>query len=83
MNEKKKEGRKEEEEEDREDGEEKEERARRRRKRSRRALTAVAQWTECWPGKERVTGSIPPSGHMAGLCSDQIPVGGAREATTH
>ena len=30
------------------------------------ALAGVAQWTECWPANQRVTGSIPSQGTCLG-----------------
>ena len=39
------------------------------------ALTGVAQWIECWPVNQMVTGSIPSQGHMPGL-QVRSPVGG-------
>ena len=44
-------------------------------------LAGVAQWVECWPVHQSVTGSILP-GHMPGSWA-RSPVGGALEATTH
>ena len=39
-------------------------------------LTDVAQWIECWPGNQRVTGLIPSqAGHTPGLWA-RSPVGG-------
>ena len=46
------------------------------------ALVGVAQWTECWPAKQRVSSLIPSLGHMPGLWA-RSPVGGAQEATMH
>ena len=37
-------------------------------------LAGVAQWIECWPMNQWVTGSIPSLGHMPGLQS-WSPVG--------
>ena len=41
------------------------------------ALAGMAQWTECWPVNQRVTGSIPSqeSGHMSAF-QIRSPVGG-------
>ena len=41
-----------------------------------RALAGVAQWIECRPANQRVTGSIPSLGYMPGLWA-RSPVGGA------
>ena len=38
------------------------------------ALAGVAQWIECWPVNQRVTGSIPSLGHMPELQA-RSPVG--------
>ena len=46
------------------------------------ALAGVAQWTECRPTNQSVTGWIPSLGHMPGLQA-RSPVGGARGTTTH
>ena len=40
------------------------------------ALAGVAQWIECQPVNQRVTGSIPNLGHMPGLQA-RSTVGGA------
>ena len=40
-----------------------------------KALAGVAQWAECRPMNQRVTGSIPSLGHMPGLQA-MSPVGG-------
>ena len=44
------------------------------------ALAGVAQWIECQPVNQKVTGSIPSLGHMPGLQA-RSPVGGAQEVT--
>ena len=36
------------------------------------ALAGVAQWIECWPANQKVTGSIPSQG----TCLGYRPVGG-------
>ena len=41
------------------------------------ALAGVAQWIECWPANQRVTGLIPSLGHIRGLQA-RSPVGGAQ-----
>ena len=43
------------------------------------ALASVAQWIECKPANQKVTGSIP-SGHVPGLWA-RSPAGGVQEAT--
>ena len=45
-------------------------------------LADVAQWIECRPTNQRVTGSILSLGHMLGLQA-RSPAGGMWEATTH
>ena len=40
------------------------------------ALAGVAQWIECWPENQRVSGSISSLGHMPGL-KPRSPLGGA------
>ena len=37
------------------------------------ALAGVAQWIECWPMNQRVTGSIPRQGTC--LCCGSVPSG--------
>ena len=44
------------------------------------ALAGVAQWIECQPVNQRVTGSIPSLGHMPGLQA-RSTVEGVRKAT--
>ena len=46
------------------------------------ALAGVAQWIECQPKNQRVTGLIPSLGHMLGLWA-RSPVGGAHERQPH
>ena len=45
------------------------------------SLAGVAQWLECPPANQRVTGSIPGQGTCLGL--GRSPVGGVWESTTH
>ena len=42
----------------------------------------VAQWTECRPANQRVTGWIPSLGNMPGVQA-MSPVGGVQEAAMH
>ena len=44
------------------------------------ALAAVAQWIECWPVNQRVTGSVPRQGTCLD-CRPGPPVGDAQRAT--
>ena len=46
------------------------------------ALAGVAQWTECQPVNQGVTGSIPSRGTCLG-CEPGRLVWGMSEATTH
>ena len=46
------------------------------------ALAGVAQWIECQPANQRVTGSIPSLGHMPGL-RVRSSVEGMQEGPTH
>ena len=45
-------------------------------------MAGVAQWIECWPVNQRVTGWISSLGHRPGLWA-RSPVGGVQEANTH
>ena len=45
------------------------------------ALVGVAQWTECWPANQRVTGSIPSQGPCLGC--GPAPQWGAHEMQPH
>ena len=45
------------------------------------ALAGVAQWIECWPVNQRVTGSIPSQGTY--WVASQVPSRDAQETTTH
>ena len=49
------------------------------------ALAGVAQWIECWPVNQSVTGSIPSQGKWLGcgwVAAGSLE-GGVQEATTH
>ena len=52
------------------------------KKAKNRALAGVAQWIECQPTNQRVTGSIPSLGHMLGVRA-MSPAGGAHERQPH
>ena len=45
------------------------------------SLAGVAQWIECRPANQRVSGLIPNQG--TAWVVGQVPEGGAQEATTH
>ena len=48
------------------------------------ALAGVAQWIECPPANQRVTGSIPSQDtSQSGSIQARSPLGGAQEAMTH
>ena len=38
----------------------------RRLRSTNRALAGIAQWIECWPANQRVTGSVPGQGTCLG-----------------
>ena len=50
------------------------------KKKKSHALTGLAQWIECRPANQKVTGLMPNQGTFLG-CGARSPVGGVPEAT--